>query len=367
MANMWIATNETAFLSLTIHYVDSSWELKNFLLDIIPISIRHTGVNIADAIMAVLHEFDLMEKTLALTIDNASSMLSCGTSIAEELEREFDNLNFAHYQCAAHILNLAVTQGTKLVNQSIKKVRALMSYIKSSHPLNKALKALCQMKKTPYLAPELDVKTRWNSTYYMLEKWSKMEAALNLLVADDRTVHQRYPNENDLNKIKDTMFLLEPFEHATWLLSASSYPTYGNVRFVFLGLWEYLLRYMNDDFSQSMVANAIYRKLDNYWPIMDEASRISSLLDSRTKLSAFKNRMEKNRAKDLVSNLTGYDLLQPNTDMTGNDLVDTRNYFQQLQSNSIPLLLSSSRDSIRSELEKYLAIPLEDQIDPLLW
>jgi len=144
------------------------------------------------------------------------------------------------------------------VDQSIEKVMALMSYIKFSHPLNEALKALCQMKKTPYLAPELDVKTKWNSTYYMLEKWSKMEAALNLLVADDQTVHQRYPNENDLDKIKDTMFLLEPFERATQLISASSYPTHGDVRFVFLGLREHLLRYMNDDFFQSMVANEIY-------------------------------------------------------------------------------------------------------------
>ena len=144
------------------------------------------------------------------------------------------------------------------MDQLIEKVRALMSYIKSSHPLNEALKTLCQMKKTPYLAPELDVKTRWNSTYYMLEKWSKMEAALNLLAADDRTVCQRYPNEDDLDKIKDTMFLLEPFERATQLISASSYPTHGDVRFVFLGLREHLLRYMNDDFFQSMVANEIY-------------------------------------------------------------------------------------------------------------
>ncbi|CAG8695591.1 7689_t:CDS:1, partial [Ambispora gerdemannii] len=50
----------------------------------------------------------------------------------------------------------------------------------------------------------------------------------------------------------------------------------------------HLVQYMNNDFSQNMVANAIYQKLNNYWPIMDEASQISSLLDPRTKLSAFK-------------------------------------------------------------------------------
>ena len=130
-ADMWTATNGTAFLSLTIHYINTSWELKNFLLDIIPMSVRHTGANMADAIMAVLREFDLVEKTLALTTDNASSMLFCGTIMAEELEREFDNLNFAHYQCTAHVLNLTITQGIKLIDESVEKVRVLVTYIKS--------------------------------------------------------------------------------------------------------------------------------------------------------------------------------------------------------------------------------------------
>jgi len=85
---------------------------------------------------------------------------------------------------------------------SVEKVRTLMAYIKSSHPVNEDLKALCKVKEIAYLAPELDVKTRWNSTYYMLEKFTRMETALNLLAADDLIVHQRYPNRNDRVKIK---------------------------------------------------------------------------------------------------------------------------------------------------------------------
>jgi len=204
-------------------------------------SVRHSGANIADTIMAVLREFDLEEKTLALTTDNASSMLVCGAIMAVELEREFDNLNFAYYRCAAHVLNLTVGQGIKLIDESVRKVRALMTYIKSSHPLNESLKALCDVKGIAYLAPEVDVKTRWNSTYYMLEKWTRMEAALNLLAADDRTVRQRYLNEDDRDNIKDIMTILKLFEHATRLLSASNYLMHGDIRFVFLSLQEHLL------------------------------------------------------------------------------------------------------------------------------
>jgi len=170
-SDMWTASNSDAFLSLTIHYVDNNWEFKNFLLDIIPFSVRHTGVNMGDAIMNVLYEYGLAGKALALTTDNASSMVVCGNYLADELEFEFDNLTFAHYRCAAHVLNLAVTKGIELVDESVVKVRKLMHFIKTSSPVNNALKALCSVKNITYLAPELDVKTRWNSTYYMLNIW----------------------------------------------------------------------------------------------------------------------------------------------------------------------------------------------------
>src|SRR4051794_20399864 len=71
--DMWTASNRIVFLSLTIHYIDTSWELKSFLLDIIPMSVCHSETNIADAIIAVLYEFNLVKKTLALTTNNASS------------------------------------------------------------------------------------------------------------------------------------------------------------------------------------------------------------------------------------------------------------------------------------------------------
>lgn len=94
-------------------------------------SVRHTEINIVDAIMAVLCEFSLSEKALAITTDNASSMISCSAFISEELEKEFDNLYFSHYRCVAHILNLAVTKRLEVVNESVEKVRSLMIFIKA--------------------------------------------------------------------------------------------------------------------------------------------------------------------------------------------------------------------------------------------
>src|SRR6266496_5325874 len=79
---MWISTiNQEAFLGLIIYYVDSDWNLCNFLLDIVLFAIKHSGVNIAQEIMHILGEFNISNRILALMTDNDFAMLSCGNEI----------------------------------------------------------------------------------------------------------------------------------------------------------------------------------------------------------------------------------------------------------------------------------------------
>ncbi|GBC27330.2 hypothetical protein GLOIN_2v1763315 [Rhizophagus irregularis DAOM 181602=DAOM 197198] len=65
---------------------------------------------------------------------------------------------------------------------------------------------------------------------YMLEKWKRMEPALNLLAADNPNVRQRYLTDFDCINIDDTMVLLSPIERVIRFLSAFSYPTHGDIR-----------------------------------------------------------------------------------------------------------------------------------------
>ena len=166
------------------------------------------------------------------------------------------------------------------------------------------------------------------------------------------------------------MNLLKLIECATCLLSASNYATHSDIQSVFLGIQEHLIQYKNDDeFSQCIMANAIYQKLEDYLPILDELSQISSLLDLRAKLSVFKGENEINKAKDLILKLNGYLLTSTSTIASiSDDITSTRNFFRQLQNNNnFTSTISSQVYNIQGELDRYLAMPLENQIDPLLW
>ena len=189
-------------MGLTVHYIDSNWSLCNFLLDIIPFAIKHSGVNIAQEIMRVLGEFNISSKIIALTTDNDSAMLACGKEIAAAFDNGVSSMNFSHYRCAAHVLNLGVKKGLKAVNNSVTKARKVTSIIKNSTSLCDSLRAFCSLKNIKYLKPILDVETRWNSTYYMLERFIELEPALVLLAADNRSISTLYPDDNDWSSIK---------------------------------------------------------------------------------------------------------------------------------------------------------------------
>jgi len=202
MADMWTSMNREAFLGITIHYIDSNWNLCNFLLDIIPFTTRHTGENIASEVKRVLDEFNISGKIIALTTDNESAMVVCGRRLAESFDSELSSMTFSHYRCAAHVLNLGVKQGLELIDDSINKVRELMSKIKNSTLLCDQLRDLCNLKRIYVYKPILDVETRWNSTCYMLKRLEQLEPALVLLVADNDNIRSLYPNNNDRVIIK---------------------------------------------------------------------------------------------------------------------------------------------------------------------
>ncbi|CAI2167387.1 17705_t:CDS:2 [Funneliformis geosporum] len=172
----WLFKNSTntstlsskAYLGLTIHYIDQNLVLQRFLLDIIPFKICHSEINIASSISNVFGEFNLISKAIALTTDNESAMLVYEQKLVEEYEGALDNLSFNHYRCSTHILNIGAKHRIKVIDKEILNMHKLIAKIKNSVLLYDSLRKLYTIEKIKYLRPEIDIETRWNSTYYML-------------------------------------------------------------------------------------------------------------------------------------------------------------------------------------------------------
>ncbi|CAB5353646.1 unnamed protein product [Rhizophagus irregularis] len=74
--DIWSSLKNEGFLGVTIHFIDYEWLLKHFTLDIFKFKGSHTGLAISDEIYKLLKEFNLENKTISMTTDNASNMVS---------------------------------------------------------------------------------------------------------------------------------------------------------------------------------------------------------------------------------------------------------------------------------------------------
>jgi hypothetical protein len=122
--------------------------------------------------------------------------------MAEELAKELDNQAFRHYRCSAYILNLAAQQGIEIIDDEVIKIRDLMKKIKNSPRRCDRLRELCLVENLQYYKPQLDVETRWNSTYYMITKLQKMLRPIEMLASTDQDIKNLVPNEQGWIKIK---------------------------------------------------------------------------------------------------------------------------------------------------------------------
>ena len=206
--DIWFSNyNNTAYLGITMHYINSDWKLKSCILDFIPIEGSHSSRLILSKITNLLQEFNLNDRIISLTTNNGNNMLACERELANELEACFCNLTFSHKRCAAHIINLAVKAGMKHLDASIIKLRKFVIKIRNSQVLIDDLKTIYRIKNKKFLMPLQDVDTRWNATYQMIERQINMQDLMEILVnAHENILKDLYPRSSEWSKIKVYIF-----------------------------------------------------------------------------------------------------------------------------------------------------------------
>lgn len=206
-----------------------------------------------------------------------------------------------HVRCMAHILNLIVQDGLKEIGPSIKKVRQMVKYVRSSSSrARNFLKCVETQKIECDKMLSLDVPTRWNSTYLMLDTVEKFEKAFERFdlydgnfnsflatdVCEDGSIAGSIQCEDWVNVRNVTKFL-EKFYELTLKVSGSRYVT-CNVHFEYIcELDAYLkLCIASDDLDLSKMASGMKEKFKRYWRTPEKMNKmifIASVLDPRNK------------------------------------------------------------------------------------
>ncbi|CAG8457507.1 600_t:CDS:2 [Acaulospora morrowiae] len=288
--DIWTACTNQAYMSITLHWIDDNWQMHRILLDLIPLHERHTGTNLANIIDTIISDFNLGKKIMAITTDNAYNMNAFGQKFAQLLSTKYNNTIFRRIRCAAHILNLIVKDGLKEAKVPVKKIREFSITIRSSQCLLEDLKEIFKMKKRPFLVPETDVSTHWNSTYLMIKKMHKIRDITKILIASHKELKDIYPNEEDWKELNMLTILLEPIFEATCIISASSHPTLGDLRMVLVVIADILKEAQQENNTIiKRVVDKMEKKLNKYWRELKSAFHEAVILDPNSKLASFKD------------------------------------------------------------------------------
>ncbi|KAJ8930409.1 hypothetical protein NQ314_016804 [Rhamnusium bicolor] len=162
----WTSKKNESFMAVTGHFIDKNFKMKSILLDCDILDASHIALNLATRLKETVQEWDLENKIILTVSDNASNIKS---AISTELGWKF-------FGCFAHTLNLTVQDALILVLPIIDKVKTIVSHFKRSTIANSKLMQF--QKQSGIDIPKKliqDVSTRWNSTFYMLQRFKKYD------------------------------------------------------------------------------------------------------------------------------------------------------------------------------------------------
>ncbi|XP_073136407.1 zinc finger BED domain-containing protein RICESLEEPER 2-like [Henckelia pumila] len=190
-----------------------------------------------------------------------------------------------HMRCCAHILNLVVRDGLELIGDSIETIRYSVGFWTATPKRDEKFVETARQLKIPSTKKlELDCKTRWNSTYLMLNTALEYKDVFARLKQRD-TLYKRVPTEEDWSKVKAISSRLEMFYDATELFSGTKYPTvnlfFSTMCDIKLAIGDWVLS--NDNGVKTMAKN-MKVKFEKYWDVMNCLLAIGSILDPRYKM-----------------------------------------------------------------------------------
>ncbi|KAF7130352.1 hypothetical protein RHSIM_Rhsim10G0102100 [Rhododendron simsii] len=302
----WTSIQNLNYMCLTAHFIDDDWKLQKRILNFCQV-VNHKGETIGKKIESLLLDWKV-DGIFMLTVDNASS------------------------------------NDTAIKNESILRIRDVVSYVRSSPQRLESFKKCVEKEKiVSNQTVCLDVCTRWNSTYLMLEVAVKFEKAFQRMAEEDsgfktffgikegddgelvpfeggETIElvseggqvrshrvQRIPTKLDWKNCAMFTKFLKLFYDATKKLSASLFVT-SNVFFDEMYNVEVKIEKLiaNNDPLLSKMALDMKKNFDTYWGKGDKINfllYVTVVLDPRFKLRWVKFYYIKTKGKEVAEQM----------------------------------------------------------------
>ncbi|KAF2902210.1 hypothetical protein ILUMI_03986 [Ignelater luminosus] len=203
--------NNASFLSFTAHWISPEFKLEHGVLAIKPFSGSPTGENIAKELNIVANRWDIEHTKIHVLIHDSGANMVKGVPLAE-----YDSA-----RCFIQTLQRAINESLKVqaeVTTMIATGRRLVTHFNHSGLAQEKLLRIQKELDLPEHQLVQDISTRWNSTFYMIERLLEQKRVISLYVADHDTLINLTAQQWSL--MEQYINLLKPFEEITKITSS---------------------------------------------------------------------------------------------------------------------------------------------------
>ncbi|KAJ6753899.1 BED FINGER-RELATED [Salix purpurea] len=285
---MWSSPENAEYMCLIAHYIDEDWKLQQKILNFVTLDSSHTEDVLSEVIINCLMEWDVECKLFAMTFDECSDDDDIVLRIKDRISQDrplLSNGQLFDVRSAMHVLNLIVQDAMETLREVTEKVRASVSYVKSSQVIQGKFNDIAQqIGISSQRNLVLDSSTRWNSTYFMLETVIGYKSAFCFLQEHD-PAYTSALSDIEWEWARSITGYLKLFVEITNIFSGDKCPTanryFPEICDVHIQLIEWCKN--PDDFLSSM-ASKMKAKFDKYWSKCSLALAVAAILDPRFKM-----------------------------------------------------------------------------------
>ncbi|XP_008180283.1 zinc finger BED domain-containing protein 1-like [Acyrthosiphon pisum] len=344
--------------------------LKSFCLSVIELKEQHTGDYISKILNQTLEDWEI-EKDNVVTIvtDNGSNMISAVNKTFKKIDGKS-----RHIPCFAHTINLVVEVAVNhsSVNNLISMVREIVKWVKRSVKNSDCLRKSQMDTGIPegsVIKLILDVKTRWNSTFYMIERFLKIVDLISPMLLRDCSGPSML-SAYDIEALQQLVRLLKPLEHVTKESSGEKYVTISKIIPMINCLVAQLNNIKPSTDSISDVQVTLLREINKRFGSIELVTpiAISTLLDPRFKNLHFHDANACSKAMSTLRKMMNNDLVDTTTTDTLRecDAPTTETYHFWNHHESLALGQKTNRPNYDGIINDELSLYLTNPVVPLI-
>lgn len=239
-----------------------------------------------------------------LTSNNAVKLVGMSTDSANNMKKAVELIGVERVPCTAHAIHNMVQAAfsrCKDVADCIAQIKEIVTFFKQSTTAKCTLDEERALKEKPILSLLQSVCTRWNSEYYMLNRFYDLRSELSSIIVNFPKCPPMVSSQN-LVWIPEVIKLLSELETLTSKVSCSAEPTSNIVIpriYALYKTWDALklktgvaMEFRDELINQANSRLDILEKI----PVL----QVSTILDPRFKNVFFKNKMNGANAVKII-------------------------------------------------------------------